>query len=245
MADLVTHVCSVLLPGAAFRTRRVGVVALGATLPDLAGRVVPLGLDLLGSHGLPLPEWALWPWSALHEPLGWGLTCGLLALGFVEGGRREAFGLLVAGCALHTLVDVTQDHHGEGYLLLAPLTTRRFELAWIGSEATVPWALPLLAATILAWVPAAVERRLGRTPRVPWRRVAAVLVPAHAALPLVAWATGAAVESVLATLAWLHLAGLGVLLGTWRWWRHELPLLLGLLLLDHVATIGVASLLLG
>lgn len=244
MADLVTHACTALLPGAVFRTRGVGVVALGAVLPDLAGRVIPLGLDLVGRHGAPLPEWATWPWTALHEPIGWSLTCGLLALAFVDGQRRRAFGLLALGCTLHTLVDLLQDHHGEGYLLLAPLSVRRFELGWIGSEATVPWALPLLAATGLAWVPASVERALGRVPEVGWLRVAAVLVPVHALLPVALWAAGLDVAGLVATLAWLHVAGAGLLLGTWRWWREQVPLLLALLVVDHAASLVVASALL-
>ncbi|MCB9689459.1 MAG: hypothetical protein H6735_30760 [Alphaproteobacteria bacterium] len=243
MADLVTHACTALLPGAAFRSRAVGVVALGAVLPDLCGRVIPLGLELLG-RAVPLPEWVTWPWTALHEPLGWSLTAGLLASSFVEGQRARAFRLLALGCTLHTLVDLLQDHHGEGYLLLAPLSVSRFELGWIGSEATVPWALPLLAATALAWVPAGIERATGRVPEVRWLRVAAVLVPVHALLPVALWALGLDVAGLVAALAWLHVAGAGFLLGTWRWWRGQVPLLLALLVADHAASLLVASALL-
>ncbi len=241
MADLVTHACSALLPAAGLRTPKLGLVVVGAVLPDLSGRVAPLGLDLLGRLGLPLPEWALWPWTGLHEPLGWALTCVLAAAAFVERQRAEAFRLLAAGCALHTALDLTQDHHGEGYLLLAPLSTARFELGWMGSEATVGLALPLLAATAVAWIPALVERRIG-IPAVPWWRVGAALVPAHALLPLALGALGLDTPTLVEVLLWLHVAGAGFLLGSHRWWRGSVPALVALLVADHLATLGVAAL---
>jgi len=52
--------------------------------------------------------------------------------------------------ALHLALDVLQSHHGAGYMLMFPLATGSFEFGWIGSEATVPFALPLsgLAALV-------------------------------------------------------------------------------------------------
>jgi hypothetical protein len=240
----VTHACTALLPAAGLRTPRVGLVVVGAVLPDATGRVFPLGLDLLGRMGLPLPEWATWPWTALHEPFGWALTCALAASAFVEGQRASAFRLLAAGCALHTALDLTQDHHGEGYLLLAPVSTARFELGWIGSEATVPHALPLLAATLVAWIPAAVERWRG-VPVVPWLRAGAILIPAHAALPLALGPLAGEPEAVVGALLWLHLAGAGFLLGAWRWWRDQVPQLGALVAADLAAVLGSTALVLG
>ena len=151
MADLVTHVCTALLPGAFLRTRWIGVVAVGTVLPDVIGRVVPLGLERLQLAGLPIPEGAIPAFGALHGVIGSGLVALLVAQGFVVARQRAAGLALGVGVLLHLLVDVTQFHHGQGYALWAPVSWSTFELGWIGSEATVPWALPLLALTGLAW----------------------------------------------------------------------------------------------
>ncbi len=152
MADLVTHLCAVLLPGALVRSPLVVVVAAGAALPDLLGRAVPLALDGARRAGAPIPEAAIWPWVGLHEPLGWMLVSILIGQLFVRRDRRRGVLALWCGGAMHALVDVLQDHHGQGYLWLAPFSLRTFELGWIGSEATVGWALPLALATVVAWL---------------------------------------------------------------------------------------------
>ncbi|MCO4745456.1 MAG: metal-dependent hydrolase [Proteobacteria bacterium] len=90
-----------------------------------------------------------------HMPVGTALWCGLVAQAFAD--RRAAFVWLLAGGALHYLLDILQDHDGVGYRLFWPVSPGRFELGWIGSEATVGVALPLLAATLLLW--AWVERQ--------------------------------------------------------------------------------------
>lgn len=151
MADLVTHTCVVLLPAVAARWRWAGVCALGAALPDLGGRVVPIGLAVVHARVVPVPEVLVWPWVALHEPVGVTLVAALLAQLFVE--RQAAFGVLLLGVASHLALDLLQFHHGRGYALAAPFSTARFELGWIDSEATVPLAMPLLAATaaVAAW----------------------------------------------------------------------------------------------
>lgn len=151
MADLVTHACSALLPGAFVRSRWTGVVTVGTVLPDVLGRVVPLGLERLHLLGAPIPVSAIPAFGPLHGVVGSELTAWFLALWFVKGRRRAAFLALSLGVALHLLLDVTQFHHGNGYALWAPLWWDTFELGWIGSEATVPWALPLLGITALAW----------------------------------------------------------------------------------------------
>lgn len=150
MGDLVTHLCTALLPAAFLpRSRYVGVVALGTVLPDIGSRVIPIGLDRL--FGSVLPDAVWYPFGVLHEPIALVLTCALLALVFVEEQRRAVFGALMLGCALHLGLDVLQDHHGQGYHLLFPFSWGRFELGWIGSEATVPVAGPLAGVTGLAW----------------------------------------------------------------------------------------------
>jgi hypothetical protein len=152
VADLVTHLCVVLLPGTLVRSPLVVVVAAGTVLPDALGRAIPLTLDAARRAGAPVPEALIWPWSALHEPFGWALVSVLIATLFVVRQRWPVLCALWLGGALHTALDVLQDHHGQGYLLLAPFTTRTFELGWIGSEATVGVALPLALLTTMAWV---------------------------------------------------------------------------------------------
>ncbi len=151
MADLVTHVCSVMLPGAFVPHRAVGTVAIGVALPDVFGRVVPLGLELAQTRGLGIPDPLVWAFGAFHTPAGLLLTNAVLSQSFVRGQRTEAFVALTIGGTLHLLVDVLQFHHGRGYPLLAPFSWETFELGLIGSEATVDLALPLLGLTAFVW----------------------------------------------------------------------------------------------
>jgi hypothetical protein len=169
VADLVTHLCTALLPGALLRSRITPVVAFGTVLPDLFGRAVPLALERLYDRGWPVPPELLWPWSALHEPVGWALVSALGCTLFVEKQRKRVLGALCLGGALHTGLDVLQDHHGEGYLLLAPFSARDFELGLIGSEATVALAGPLAFVTACAWLPGVIEWAVGAPRRPgPW-----------------------------------------------------------------------------
>jgi hypothetical protein len=160
VADLVTHVCVVLLPGSLVRSPLVVVAAAGAALPDLLGRAVPMALDGARRAGAPIPEAAVWPWVGLHEPFGWILVSIVIGQLFVRAHRWRVVVALWAGAAVHTLLDLLQDHHGQGYLLLAPFSVRSFELGWIGSEATVSWSVPLAIATAAAWLLRAVGARL-------------------------------------------------------------------------------------
>jgi hypothetical protein len=159
VADLVTHVCVVLLPASVVRSPLVPVVVAGTVLPDALGRAVPLALDGARRMGAPVPEVVIWPWAALHEPFGWALVSVLIAQLFVGRQRPSILAALWLGGALHTALDVLQDHHGQGYLLLAPFTTRTFELGWIGSEATVRLAPALALVTALAWTLRWIVRR--------------------------------------------------------------------------------------
>lgn len=152
MADLVTHMCTALLPGAILGGRWVGPVLLGTVLPDLASRVPGLALEQLHQRGIvEVPDAAMFAWGVLHVPSGLVLLCLISAYAFVEEHRRFVLGGLLVGCVLHLGLDVLQDHHGQGYMLLAPVSLERYELGWIGSEATVTWALPLAAITAVAW----------------------------------------------------------------------------------------------
>ena len=150
MADLVTHLCSALLPKAFTGGRHAGPFAIGAVLPDLTARVPAIAFDHLGRR-TDVPEILQNAFDVLHMPVGMIAACVLLAWCFVPEQRGPVLGWLCAGSLLHLAVDLLQDHHGQGYYLLFPLTTWRWELGLIGSEATVAWAPWLALATAVAW----------------------------------------------------------------------------------------------
>ncbi len=151
MADLVTHLCTVLLPAGILGYRRVGPAAVGVALPDLLARVVPLGLVELVKAGIPLPEAVVAGWGVLHEPIPLALAGFVLVGAVVARERREAGIGLAIGAVLHLAVDLLQDHHGRGYFLLAPFSIGRYELGLIGSEATVGVAPWLALVTAVVW----------------------------------------------------------------------------------------------
>lgn len=149
MADLVTHMATALLTKAALGTRHTPTLLLGVVLPDLAGRVpVVLGLAAVNA-GLPVPDVLVYGWGVLHLPFGMVPLCFLLAQAFAN--RRAAFGNLLAGCLLHLALDLLQFHTGSGYPLLFPFSTWHGELGWIGTEATIPWSLPLTLLGLGVW----------------------------------------------------------------------------------------------
>jgi hypothetical protein len=151
LADLVTHVASVLIPAGAWADRRTAVwLAFGVAVPDLASRVPSLLLEAVDGW-MAMPEAVFWPWGMLHEPLGALLVCGVLAGRVAPDQRSVALSGLSAGALAHICLDLLQDHHGQGYFLLAPFSTWRFELGWVGSEATTTWALPLAGLTAAIW----------------------------------------------------------------------------------------------
>lgn len=165
MADLVTHLCTALLPGAFVRARWLPVIVVGTALPDIGARVPGMGLRLLYRAGVPVPEPLFDLAGVLHMPSGMVLGAALAAFLFREAERRPAFLALLGGCGLHLMVDLLQDHHGNGYLLFFPFSLYDWELGLIGSEATVPLAPWLALATATAWMGRWVASRRS-TPRV-------------------------------------------------------------------------------
>ena len=151
MADLVSHLAVVLLPGVLWpRKAQVGLAAVGAALPDLFGRAIPIVFGtFIGPRGLP--EAVQHPWGVLHQPLGLALLAGLLGQAFAPGHRLAATLSLLVGCAAHFALDVLQDHHGQGYYLLYPISHGHWELGIMGSEATVSAALPLAGVVLMVW----------------------------------------------------------------------------------------------
>jgi hypothetical protein len=99
----------------------------------------------------PLPRAIVHVWGVFHVPIGALLLCAALAFAFPERDRPRVLGWLCGGVALHLGVDLLQFHHGQGYVLLFPVSVAPFEFGWIGSEATVPWTPVLAAITAFAW----------------------------------------------------------------------------------------------
>jgi hypothetical protein len=152
VADPLTHLCTALLPKAVTGGKHVGPFAIGAVIPDFGSRLPGLALQTLASAGWPIPDWLMHPWAVVHVPVGAALVALIVALWFPERDRAAVLGWLLAGVGLHFAFDVLQFHYEGGYMLFYPLSTWRFELGLIGSEATVPYALRLAALTLVAWI---------------------------------------------------------------------------------------------
>ena len=150
MADLVTHGAAAVLVKAATGWRMAPVFVAGTFVPDVASRVPSIGLGLVHVHLVRLPEWLLFAWEPMHQPFGMLILAYLLCMFFPVAVRRSVFTNLMGGMFLHLLLDVFQSHHGAGYMLMFPFGTTSFEFGWIGSEATVPFAIPL--GLLSAWV---------------------------------------------------------------------------------------------
>lgn len=152
MADLVTHVCVGLLPAGLSRKIPAGPLVLGAVLPDLGARVPSMGTEALSrALGVEVPGVLLHGWGVLHMPLGTAALALLLSLLFPEEQRSRVLGWILAGAASHYLLDLVQDHHGQGYYLLFPFSLAHWELGWLHSEYSLDLAPWLAGLTALVW----------------------------------------------------------------------------------------------
>lgn len=151
MADLVTHLATAFFWKAASRRPHLTSFVLGVALPDLVGRAPVSALQSLHRHGVTAPDRLVEGVAVLHLPLGFVPVTLALALLFEERARAAVWMNLLGGCFLHLALDLTQHHVGKGYMLFFPLTDWDFELGWIGSEATVPYAPILLPISLLLW----------------------------------------------------------------------------------------------
>lgn len=151
MADLVTHLATAFFWKAASRRPHLTSFVLGVALPDLVGRAPVSALQSLHRHGVTAPDRLVEGIAVLHLPLGFVPVTLALALLFEERARAAVWMNLLGGCFLHLALDLTQHHVGKGYMLLFPLTDWDFELGWIGSEATVPYAPILLPISLMCW----------------------------------------------------------------------------------------------
>ncbi|RME22072.1 MAG: hypothetical protein D6798_16680 [Deltaproteobacteria bacterium] len=157
MADLITHGCIALLCKRGQQALRpdaplhLASFVAGNLLPDLLARLPAELFTLAAARGAFVPPLLLHGWGPFHIPAGMVLTSLMLALLFPPAAQRAVFGNLLSGMLLHLAIDLLQSHAGAGYLLLFPLSTRPFELGWIGSEATVVVAPLLVVVTAFAW----------------------------------------------------------------------------------------------
>ena len=149
MADLVTHAAVALLLKAATSRRHAAVFVAGTLLPDLLSRVPSMIISASRAF-IDVPNLLIYGWDPLHTPAGMVLSAYAISLLFVAEGRRGVFVNLLGGMFLHMGIDLLQSHLNVGYPLLFPFSTHAYELGLIGSEATVPFAIPL--ALLAAWV---------------------------------------------------------------------------------------------
>jgi hypothetical protein len=149
--DVVTHAAVGFLLKAGTGGGRVPVFLLGSLLPDLLSYVPGAAIAWFSQHVWHLPAWSVYFWYPFHLPVGVLATSLAVAYLFPEAGRGRVFLELAAAGLLHLLLDLLQFHLGPGYLLLFPFSDKDFEFGLIGSESTVPFALPLAFLAALAW----------------------------------------------------------------------------------------------
>lgn len=147
MADLVTHVGTALLFKGATRGRHMPIFVLGTVVPDVCGRVVGMGLSKIPG----CPDLLIYGPGVIHMPLGMLAFTLLVSLLFREDQRGVVWANLLAGAVLHLAVDLLQHHVGTGYPLLFPFSTWHWELGLLGSEATIPYSIPLFLAGLALW----------------------------------------------------------------------------------------------
>ncbi|HJN76707.1 MAG TPA: metal-dependent hydrolase [Myxococcota bacterium] len=147
MADLVTHIGAALFFKGAVRGRNAPVFVLGTVMPDVCGRVVGIALSKLPG----CPDLLVYGPGVIHMPLGMIAFSLLVALLFRADQRAAVFANLLAGALLHLAIDLLQHHVGTGYPLLFPFSSWHWELGLIGSEATIPWSIPVFLLGLGLW----------------------------------------------------------------------------------------------
>jgi hypothetical protein len=124
------------------RGRRLTVwFVVGTVLPDLLTR----------PFSITVPDLFWWT-MPLHTPVGIVLACGLISRMLRPPQDRCAvFANLLAGAALHLLLDLLQRHIGIGYQLLFPLSWSSFEFGVMWPETTL-YLLPLWLGIAVYWI---------------------------------------------------------------------------------------------
>jgi hypothetical protein len=122
MPDLVTHtaIAYFAVRHSVFKRFRI-VFYLGTILPDISSRP------------FYIIQPALYPYTvAIHTPVFSVVSCLVLAELFSTDIRRYVRAYLIAGVALHYILDLIQKHLGEGYYLLFPFswTSNKIGMLW-------------------------------------------------------------------------------------------------------------------
>lgn len=154
MADLLSHV---LIAHVVKRLspwpRGVLAFAIGTTLPDVAGRVPRVVLNILDRTGeASLPPLLGAVWGVLHVPVPFVVLCTFLALLFpIQEQRVSLFRNLCLGGLLHLAVDFLQVHiDGGSYPIFFPVSIKGYELGWVSTEASLDWIPWLVPAALMA-----------------------------------------------------------------------------------------------
>jgi hypothetical protein len=160
--DLLTHAALGSMLGVASRRRVLIWLVVGSVLPDLASRLPGLGMALASRLlGFSVSYDLLQSVELGHVPSAVVVLCLLIAL-LLPAHMRSAV-LLGLGCGsmVHLALDTAQRHLTGGYLVLYPLSMKRFELGLVDSEAS----LDLLPYTVGAAVVLLVVRWASRRRR--------------------------------------------------------------------------------
>lgn len=164
MPDLLSHtLLNAALPVGTLRPRHLLVFVVGGVLPDLAARVPGLTVSRVVQpmvESLDL-DWLIIGTGFLHLPLGvliLALFGGAVLPPWLLGGvsRWTVVRLLLAGAAVHLLLDMGQRHLRPGYNYLFPFSMHPCELGLYSAEASLtwwPWLVPLSALSVgwTAW----------------------------------------------------------------------------------------------
>lgn len=161
MPDLFSHLCVTHLARRGLEARRgrdlpeadAALFYLGGCLPDLVSRAPGVLASSPGAHHVLL---------ALHQPVPVLLLAYVLALLLPEARRRGYFAWLVAGAALHYVLDFLQrDLGAAGEFWLFPFSFKTLQLGLFWPDQAVVAIAPLLALIALVewWRRAALRLR--------------------------------------------------------------------------------------
>jgi membrane-bound metal-dependent hydrolase YbcI (DUF457 family) len=143
--DLTTHLAGgYLLALPQWQRRRFRLFfLLGSLLPDLLTR--PFYVLFPGTFDAVAP---------FHTPVGYLFAVGLLVQLYEEVAlRRSAFRALLAGGALHFLLDAPQRHLYDGYRWLFPFSDWSYSwgLYWPGDSVVIAPLAALVVVAIELW----------------------------------------------------------------------------------------------
>ena len=139
MPDMITHTAVAYLVARRWFPRPQTIVFIvGTILPDLLTRGVAIVLPASGYWSVPM-----------HTPLGIVVTSWVAAGFFTREHRRDVFIWLVAGAALHCLLDAPQRNLNIGYFWIFPFWTRLYDGGWYWPEDSL-YVMPFLVIAVVA-----------------------------------------------------------------------------------------------